>query len=92
MLQLKKAMQAKGMSGKELCKKVGITETSLSRIVKGNQTPRIELLIEIARELDVDIRDLFISTKSSPGRETIYVKRGGEYIAIGEVDFGKNQD
>lgn len=64
-LRLKEILRQKGMSGKSLAETVGITETSLSRIINGDQQPRFELLLQIAEALDVDIRDLFIPTKEN---------------------------
>jgi len=64
-LRLKEILKQKGISGKSLAETVGITETSLSRIINGDQQPRFELLLQIAKALDVDIRDLFIPTKEN---------------------------
>ncbi|NAS32441.1 helix-turn-helix domain-containing protein [Flavobacteriaceae bacterium R38] len=62
-LRLKEVLKEKEVSGKTLAETVGITETSLSRIIKGDQQPRFDLLLQIAETLDVDIRDLFNPTK-----------------------------
>lgn len=62
-LRLKEVLKEKGVTGKELSEKIGITETSLSRIVKGDQQPRFDILLQIADALDVDVRVLFNSTK-----------------------------
>lgn len=62
-LRLKEILRQKGISGKSLAETVAITETSLSRIINGDQQPRFELLLQIAEALDVDIRELFIPTK-----------------------------
>lgn len=64
-LRLKETLKEKGVTGKELSEKVGITETSLSRIIKGDQQPRFDLLLKIAEALDVDVKDLFNSTKTN---------------------------
>lgn len=67
-LRIKELLKEKGSTGKELAETIGITETSLSRIVKGDQQPRFELLLQIAETLDVDIKDLFYSTKVNPSK------------------------
>ncbi len=90
MLRIKEILSEKGVTGKLLAEKVGVTQVSISNILNGNHFPKPELLKSIAKELDVDIRGLFISTKSSPSREQIYVKRLGDYVPIGEVDFEGN--
>ncbi len=63
-LRIKELLKEKGSTGKELAETIGITETSLSRIVKGDQQPRFDLLLQIAETLDVDVKDLFNSTKT----------------------------
>ena len=48
------------MSQTELAENVGISLVSMNRIEKGNQTPRLELMKRIARELRIDdLNDLF---------------------------------
>ena len=64
-LRLKEILKEKNMSGKKLAEIVGITETSLSRIINNDQQPRFDLLLKIAQTLDVDIRELFHPTKES---------------------------
>lgn len=83
-LRLKEVLKEKGMSGKELSGRVGVTPASISNIVQGNSFPKPDLLLKIAEVLDVDIRDLFTSTKEV-NRETVYIKRGGRFISIGEL-------
>jgi len=63
-LRLKEVLKEKGISGKKLAETVDITETSLSRIINGDQQPRFDLLLKIAETLDVDIRELFHPTKT----------------------------
>ncbi len=65
MLRIKEIIQKRNTTSKQLAEKLDITETSLSRIVKGVQFPKPELLKQIADTLDVDIRELFVPTKES---------------------------
>lgn len=62
-LRLKEVLSEKGMSGKDLAKAVGVTPVSISNIVQGNSFPKPELLLSIAKELDIDVRELFRPTK-----------------------------
>ncbi|WP_430816553.1 helix-turn-helix domain-containing protein [Carboxylicivirga sp. RSCT41] len=88
MLRIKELLKEKGMLGKELAEKTGVNAMSITNIVQGRTFPKPELLNEIARVLDVDIRELFVPTKET-AKEQIYIKRNGEYISIGEVDLSK---
>lgn len=83
-LRLKEVLNEKNISGKDLAENVGVTPASISNIVQGNSFPKPELLINIANYLDVDVKDLFFSTKENIF-ETIYVHRDSSYIAIGQI-------
>lgn len=72
MLRLKEIIQERNTTSKHLAGVLKITETSLSRIVNGTQFPKPELLKEIAKALDVDIRELFEPTKD--------VKNSNEFV------------
>lgn len=48
---------------KDLAKRVKRTETTISRICNNEGQPTMELLRQIAEAIDVDIRELLISTK-----------------------------
>lgn len=64
-LRLKELLLEKGMTGVELAKRVGLKEETISAIVTGRNLPRIQNLEKIAKELNVDIKDLFNSTKTT---------------------------
>jgi transcriptional regulator with XRE-family HTH domain len=64
-LRLKELMAQKGMSREELAKKVGVSMTTISNINSEKNLPTIHLLLQIAETLDVDIREMFKTTKGS---------------------------
>lgn len=61
-----------------------ITTVGLNKIINGN--PTAETLLKIAEALDVDIKDLFVSTKETD-KEIIYIKREGNYLPIGTINI-----
>jgi len=63
-LRLKEVLREKGMSGKELSAQVGVSQNAISNITQGTSFPKPKLLIRIAEVLEVDVRELLISTKS----------------------------
>lgn len=65
LLKIKELIKLKGITGKELANKVEVTPASISNIINGNSFPKPELLVSIAAVLDVDVKELFISTKTS---------------------------
>ena len=87
-LRLKEVLKEKGISGKGLADTVGVTQPAISDIANNKSFPRPELLLQIAKTLDVDVRDLFNATKDNE-TETIYVLREGSYVSIGKINNKK---
>lgn len=88
-LRIKEVLKEKGVTSKDLALSVGITENALSMISKGKRQPRFELLLQIASTLDVDVKDLFVSTKEAEALEPIYMKHGEKFVEVGTLDMGK---
>ncbi len=83
-LRLKELLKEKDITGKELAEKIGISETGMSNIVKGKSLPRQEVLLQISEILDVDIRELFYSTKETQS-DTLYIKKDEVFVAVGKL-------
>jgi len=64
-LRLKELMNQKGISREELANRVGVSMTTISNINSEKNLPTINLLLQIAEALDVDIREMFVPTKGS---------------------------
>jgi transcriptional regulator with XRE-family HTH domain len=64
-LRLKEIMILKGMSRDELSSVVEVSPTTISNISSEKNLPTIQLLLKIAEALDVDVRELFVSTKGT---------------------------
>ncbi len=64
-LRLKELMKLKGIGRETLAELVEISPTTISNISSEKNMPTIQLLLKIAEALDVDIRELFVSTKDS---------------------------
>lgn len=93
-VRLKKILEEKGIQGKILAADLGLTAATISNTANGKSLPRPENLLRIANYLNVDLRELFVSTKKT-NIEPVYVKRGDAYIALGSVDieqFKENQN
>lgn len=54
----------KDRTNKWLAEKVGKNRTTVSRWCTNDMQPSLETLIEVAKILDVDVRELIVSTKS----------------------------
>jgi len=61
--RLKVVLAELEVSHKELAERVGRTPNTITRICNNESQPTLKFLREIALELDVDIKDLLVSTK-----------------------------
>jgi len=61
--RIKSVLVDKEISQKDLAKMVRRTPTTITRICNNESQPTLKLLREIALALNVDIRELLISTK-----------------------------
>jgi len=64
-LRLKQLMNLKGISRDELATKVGVSMTTISNISSEKNLPTINLLLQLAEALDVDVREMFVPTKGT---------------------------
>lgn len=62
--RIKSVLADKDISQKELAQRVKRTPNTITRICSNESQPTLKLLREIALALDVDIRELLVSTKS----------------------------
>ena len=64
-LRIKDVMKEKGVSRDDLAKAVDVSTTTISNINSEKNYPSYPLLVQIAAALDVDVRELLVSTKPS---------------------------
>lgn len=69
-LRIKEIMNLKSISRDELARRVEVTTATISNITSEKNFPTITLLLKIAHELDVDVRELFVSTKGTSVSQT----------------------
>ena len=63
MNRIKDVLEDKGIKQKWLAEKLGKSFNSVNSYVQNRHQPRLEVLNEIAKILDVDIKDLIVSNK-----------------------------
>jgi len=61
--RIKAVLAERNKSSKDLAKHLGKTESTVSRWSTNEVQPSVETLYEIAKFLDVDIRELLVGTK-----------------------------
>jgi transcriptional regulator with XRE-family HTH domain len=64
MNRIKEVLEQKGIKQKWLAEKLGKSFNSVNSYVQNRQQPRLEVLNQIAEILDVDIKDLIVSSKN----------------------------
>ena len=85
-LRIKEILSQKGLTSKHLAEQTGVTPATISNINKGVHFPNKDLLFKIAEVLEVDIKDLFNSTKDQEEKgRSIFIEENGKYIKIGEL-------
>ena len=62
--RLKVVIVEQQRTGKWLAETLGKNEATISRWCTNETQPSLETLIEIAKVLDVDVKDLLVSTKN----------------------------
>lgn len=61
--RIKAVLAKKQLTGKWLAKEIGKSENTISKWCSNKVQPSLEVLLEIATLLSIDIRELLISTK-----------------------------
>jgi transcriptional regulator with XRE-family HTH domain len=64
MNRIKEVLEEKGIKQTWLADKLGKSFNQVNAYAQNRQQPRLEVLYEIAKILDVDIRDLILSNKN----------------------------
>lgn len=63
MNRIKEVLEEKGIKQKWLAEQLGKSYNMVNGYVQNRKQPRLEVLFEIARILDVEVRDLLIKIK-----------------------------
>ena len=85
-LRIKEVLNEKGMTSKELSEKMGKSPQNISNIINGLKGISLSTLCEIAKLLDVEIRDLFAVTGKNCSEINGYVKVKGTIYEIHNFD------
>ena len=63
MNRIKEVLEEQGRSQRWLADKLGKSYNMVNSYVQNKQQPRLEILMEIANLIDVDVKDLIVSNK-----------------------------
>ncbi|SHG34654.1 DNA-binding transcriptional regulator, XRE-family HTH domain [Salegentibacter echinorum] len=88
LLRLKELLKERKITGKQFAEDLGFSKNTASNLINGKSFPSGKDLKAIADYLDVDIKELFNSTKEAPER-AIYVEMDGKYSKIGELKLDR---
>lgn len=62
--RLKSVLAEKQLTGKWLAERIGKSENTISKWCSNKAQPSLENLVEIAKNLDTDVKELLISIKN----------------------------
>lgn len=62
--RIKVALVENGKTGKWLAEQVGKNEATVSRWCSNKMQPSLDTLVRISELLDIDVKDLIVSTKA----------------------------
>ena len=63
MNRIKEVLEEKGIKQTWLAEKLGKSYNMVNGYVQNRQQPRLEVLADIAKILNIDVKDLIVSTK-----------------------------
>lgn len=87
--RIKELCQEKGITQKELAEKLGITDISLNKTLRG-EYPQLQSLEKIANALEIPISALFEDVKPSDGKIVGFVKVGDIVHEVKSAEDVKN--
>ncbi len=61
--RIKAVLAEKGKTNNWLADEIGMNTNTISKWCRNDMQPRIESLFQVAKALDVDVRELLVSTK-----------------------------
>ncbi|WP_111309946.1 helix-turn-helix transcriptional regulator [Confluentibacter sediminis] len=61
--RIKAVLAEKGMTNNTLAESLEMNSTTISKWCRNDMQPRVETLFHIAKVLDVDVRELLVSSK-----------------------------
>ncbi len=82
---IKKLRSEKGLTQKDLAKKIGVTDKAISKWERGLGCPDVSLLEDLSKELDVSILELLKGEKI----DNIDIEKSNKYIKEGAI-YSKN--
>jgi transcriptional regulator with XRE-family HTH domain len=62
--RIKAVLAESGRTNKWLAEQLSVNNTTVSKWCRNEMQPRVETLFQIAKTLDVDVRELLVSTKA----------------------------
>jgi transcriptional regulator with XRE-family HTH domain len=72
----------KGITQEQLALAVDVGKGFLSEVESGKKFPSVPTMIELARELGVDLVDLFVLDASDPRQTLLDAARRGDRVAV----------
>ena len=89
---IRKVRELKGFSQQNLADEIKVDQKTVSRIEKGQLSPRFELLVAIANALSVKIHSLLDFNDNLVFNNFIQAQHGGHFIAYNNTEIEKVEE
>lgn len=86
MLRILEILSNQNRTSKNLAQSINVAENTISSIVNGKSSPRLDTLEKIANALEVDIKDLFVSTHLGKTKAELKKEIEDRWKLLNELD------
>ena len=85
-LRIKEILSEKGMTSKQLAERMGKAPQYISNVINGGKGASIPTLIEVAKALNVEFKDLFASSNQDQSDKIFTCPKCGAKFELKEVE------
>jgi transcriptional regulator with XRE-family HTH domain len=86
-VNLRKIRELKGFSQQNLADEINVDQKTISRIEKGDLSPKFETLVSIAKALSINISQLLSFNESLIFNNYSQNQKGGQFVAYNKTEI-----
>ena len=89
---IRKIRELKGFSQQNLADEINVDQKTISRIEKGQLSPKFDSLVEISRVLSVSLAQIMAFDEHLIFNNFIHAQHGGHFVAYNNTEIKKVED
>jgi len=89
---IRKIRELKGFSQQNLADEIGVDQKTISRIEQGALSPRFDLVVSIAKALNIKLSALLNFDKELIFNNIINTQQGGHFVAYNNTEIEKVEE